>query len=135
MPGSYGGRNLLVCQVLSPLSLAFQKGGLQVRVSWGVRSGCSGPFGPLTPMDPVLGFHGQLLFFPRLTLALEFAILSAVCGADVEGSNVEGLAGGSCLSHLWQAAGSVQSPASLPHIHQVEGINQVSSPVRGGIPQ
>jgi hypothetical protein len=43
----------------------------------------------------------------RLTPALEFTILGAVGGADVEGSNVEGLTGGSCLSHLWQAAGSV----------------------------
>jgi hypothetical protein len=33
--------------------------------------------------------------------------------------------------HLWRAAGSVQSPASLPHIHQVEGIYQVSFPCRG----
>jgi hypothetical protein len=41
---------------------------------------------------------------------------------------LEGLAGGSCLSLLWRAAGSVQSPASLPHIHQVEGIYQVSFP-------
>jgi hypothetical protein len=73
--------------------------------------------------------------FPRLSPALEFSILGTVCGADVEGSNVESLAGGSCLSYLWQAAVSVQSPASLPHIHQVEGIYQVSSPVRGGIPQ
>jgi hypothetical protein len=86
-------------------------------------------------VGPVLGIHGQPLFFPRLTPALEFAILGAVCGADVEGSNVEGLAGGSCLSLLWQAADSVQNPASLPHIPQVEGIYQVSSPVRGGIPQ
>jgi hypothetical protein len=44
---------------------------------------------------------------------------------------VESLAGGSCLSHLWRAAGSVQSPASLPHIHQVEGIYQVSFPCQG----
>jgi hypothetical protein len=44
---------------------------------------------------------------------------------------VEGLAGGSCLSLLWQAAGSVQSPASLPHIHRVEGIYQVSFPCQG----
>jgi hypothetical protein len=44
---------------------------------------------------------------------------------------VEGLAGGSCLSHLWRAAGSVQSPASLPHIHQVKGIYQVSFPCQG----
>jgi hypothetical protein len=53
---SMGGRNLLVCKVLSPLSLAF----------WGVWSGCSGPFGPLTPLGPVLGIHGQPLFFPDL---------------------------------------------------------------------
>jgi hypothetical protein len=69
--------------------------------------------------------------FSRLTPALKFAILDAVCGADVEGSNVEGLAGGSCLSHLWWAAGSVFSPASLPHIHQVGGIYQVSFPCQG----
>jgi hypothetical protein len=44
---------------------------------------------------------------------------------------VEGLAGGSCLFHLWRAAGSVQSPASQPHNHQVEGIHQVSFPCQG----
>jgi hypothetical protein len=42
-----------------------------------------------------------------------------------------GLAGGSCLSPLWRAAGPVQSKASLPHIHQVEGIYQVSFPRQG----
>jgi hypothetical protein len=82
-------------------------------------------------VGPVLGIHRQLLFFSRLTPALEFAILGAVCGADVEGSNVEGLAGGPCLSHLWRAAGSVQSPASLLHIHQVKGIYQVSFACHG----
>jgi hypothetical protein len=34
---------------------------------------------------------------------------------------LEGLAGGSCLSPPWRAAGSVKSPASLPQICQVEG--------------
>jgi hypothetical protein len=73
--------------------------------------------------------------FPRLSPALEFVFLGTVCGADVERTNVEGLAGGSCLYPLWRAAGSVQSPTSLPHVHQVKGIYQVSFPVRGGIPQ
>jgi hypothetical protein len=45
-------------------------------------------------MGPVLGIHGQPLFFPRLTPALEFAILGAVCGADVEGS----------MWRVWQVA-------------------------------
>jgi hypothetical protein len=44
---------------------------------------------------------------------------------------LKGLAGGSCLSPPWRAACSVQSPASLPHIHQVEGISQVSLPYQG----
>jgi hypothetical protein len=77
------------------------------------------------------GPRANAVFFPRLTPTLEFAILGAVYSADVEGSVVESLAGGYCLSLLWQAAGSVQSPASLPHIHQVEGIYQVSFPCLG----
>jgi hypothetical protein len=44
---------------------------------------------------------------------------------------LEGLAGGSCLSPPWRAAGSVKSPASLPQIHQVKGIPQVSFPYQG----
>jgi hypothetical protein len=44
---------------------------------------------------------------------------------------LECLAGGSCLSAPWRAASSVKSPASLPQIHQVEGISQVSFPYQG----
>jgi hypothetical protein len=35
------------------------------------------------------------------------------------------------FSPPWLAAGSVKSPASLPQIHQVEGISQVSFPYQG----
>jgi hypothetical protein len=35
------------------------------------------------------------------------------------------------LSLPWRAAGSVKSPASLPQIHQVEGISQMSFPYQG----
>jgi hypothetical protein len=31
----------------------------------------------------------------------------------------------------WRAAGSIKNPASLPQIHQVEGISQVSFPYQG----
>jgi hypothetical protein len=44
---------------------------------------------------------------------------------------LEGLAGGSCLSPPWRAAGSVKNPASLPQICQVKGISQVSFPYQG----
>jgi hypothetical protein len=129
------GRNLLVCQVLSPLSLSpFLK-------RWAPGLGRLGCLVWLLRALWAFGARGSRAggpraatgFFPRLTPALEFAFLGAVCGADVEGSIVEGLAGGSCLSHLWQAAGSVQSPASLPHIHQIEGIYQVSFPLSGEV--
>jgi hypothetical protein len=188
------GWNLLVCQVLSPLSLVFKR--------WG-----PGPLGCLVwslgapwASGARAGDPRAAAVFPCLTPAPEFAVLFADYGADVEGTNVdrprsggfqdqarmglfvlpcgvlwasgacgsalgyhgrplcfpwsvpdpetcfsvelglcpcslrmwlEGLTGGSCLSPPWRAAGSVQSSASLPHIHQVEGIYQVSFPCQG----
>jgi hypothetical protein len=47
---------------------------------------------------------------------------------------LQSLTGGSCLSSPWWAAGSVQYPASLPHIHQVRGIPQERFPYQGRYP-
>jgi hypothetical protein len=79
----------LVCQVLSPLSPAFSKGGLQVRVRWGVWSGLSGPLWASCARGSGAGGPLAAAVFPCLTPALEFAIFGAVCGADVEGTNVD----------------------------------------------
>ena len=72
----------------------------------------------------VLGYHGRPLCFHGLSLILGFAYPVELgrrpCSLRMR---LEGLAGGSCLSPPWQAAGSVKSPASLPQIHQVEGIS------------
>jgi hypothetical protein len=72
----------------------------------------------------VLGYHGRPLCFHGLSLILGF-IFSVELGRRPCSlrMRLEGLARGSCLSPPWRAAGSVQSPASLPHIHQVEGIS------------
>jgi hypothetical protein len=172
----------------SPLSRLFKKGGLQVRVCWGVWSGFSGPFGPLAPMVPVLGIHGRPLYFPNFPRPWSLPIwlpstaltlrrtnmerprssgfqdqarmglfvlpcgvfwASGACGSVLGyhwqplcfhgiplilgfvfsfelgrrpcslRRRLEGLAGASCLSPPWRAAGSVKSPASLPQIRQV----------------
>jgi hypothetical protein len=166
----------------------------------GCLSGLSGPLWASGARGSCAGDPQAAAVFPCFTPALEFTILGAVCGADVEGTNVdrprsggfqdqarmglfvlpcgvlrasgacgsalgshgrplcfpwsvpvpetcfsvelglcpcslrlrlEGLADGFCFSALWRADGSVQSPASLPHIHQVEGIYQVSFPCQG----
>jgi hypothetical protein len=187
--------NLLVCQVLPPLSPVFLKVGSRFRSAGVFGLVSRGSFGSSGARGCHAGDPRAAAVFPRLTPALEFVFLGAVCGADVKGSNVdrprsggfqdqarvglfvlpcgvlwasgacgsalgyhgrplffpwsvpetrfsvelglrpcslrmrlEDLAGGSCLSLLWWAAGSVQSPASLPHIHQVEGVYQVSFP-------
>jgi hypothetical protein len=79
-----------------------------------------------------LGYHGRPLFFPWSVPVPEtrFSVELGLCPCSLR-MRLEGPAGGSCLSLLWRAAGSVQSPASLPHIHQVEGIYQVSFPCQG----
>jgi hypothetical protein len=79
-----------------------------------------------------LGYHGRPLCFPWSVLVPEtrFSVELGICPCSLR-MRLEGLAGGSCLSPLWWAAGSVQSLASLPHIHQVEGIYQVSFPCQG----
>jgi hypothetical protein len=136
MPGSYGREESVgLSGSLHSLSLAFfEKVGSRFGSAGVFSLVAQGPLGLWRPWVPCWGSTGSHCFFPRfLTPALEFAFLGAVCGADVEGSIVEGLAGGSCLSHLWQAAGSVQSPASLPHIHHIEGIYQVSFPLSGEV--
>jgi hypothetical protein len=73
----------------------------------------------------VLGYHGRPLCFHGLSLILGFAYpVELGCRPSSLCMRLEGLAGGSCLSPPWRAAGSVKSPASLPHIHLVEGISQ-----------
>jgi hypothetical protein len=80
----------------------------------------------------VLMNHGRPLCFHGLSLILGLAypveLGRSPCSLRMR---LEGLAGGSCLSPPWRAAGSVKSPASLPQIHQVEGICQVSFPYQG----
>jgi hypothetical protein len=73
-----------------------------------------------------LGYHGRPLRFPWSVPVPEtcFSVELGLCPCSLR-MRLEGLVGGSCLSPPWRAAGSVQSPASLPHIHQVEGICQV----------
>jgi hypothetical protein len=80
----------------------------------------------------MLGYHGRPLCFHGLSLILGF-VFSVELGRHPYSlrMRLEGLAGGSCLSPPWGAAGSVKSPASLPQIHQVEGISQVSFPYQG----
>jgi hypothetical protein len=72
----------------------------------------------------VLGYHGRPLCFHGLSLILGFVFSVELgrrpCSLRMR---LEGLAGGSCLSPPWRAAGSVKSPASLPQIRQVEGIS------------
>jgi hypothetical protein len=48
-----------------------------------------GPFGVFGALGSRAGDPRAAAVFPRLTLALEFVFLGAVCGADVEGSNVD----------------------------------------------
>jgi hypothetical protein len=106
--------------------------GFKIRHAWFFLSCPVGSFGLLAPVVPRWGttggrcfFHGPYLFLRLVSpLNLDSVLVLSACGW-------EGLAGGSCLSLLWQAAGSVQSPAFLPHIHQVEGIYQVSFPCQG----
>jgi hypothetical protein len=80
----------------------------------------------------VLGYHGRPLCFHGLSLILGLAypvvLGHSPCSLRMR---LEGLAGGSCLSPLWQTAGSVKSPASLQKNHQVEEISQVSFPYQG----
>jgi hypothetical protein len=72
----------------------------------------------------VLGYHGRPLCFHGLSLilGLVFSVELGRCPCSFR-MRLEGLAGGSCLSPPWRAAGSVKSPASLPQIRQVEGIS------------
>jgi hypothetical protein len=63
---SMGGGNLLVCQVLSPLSLPPFKRWAPGSGPLGCLAGLSGPLGPLAPVVPVLGIHGRPLYFPDL---------------------------------------------------------------------
>jgi hypothetical protein len=72
----------------------------------------------------VLGYHGRPLYFHGLSLILGF-VFSVELGRHPCSLRMwlEGLAGGSCLSPPWRAAGSVKSPASLPQDCQVEGIS------------
>jgi hypothetical protein len=90
------------------------------------------PCGVFWACGSVLGYHGRPLRFHGLSLILGFAypveLERRPCSLRMR---LEGLAGGSCLSPPWRAAGSVKSPASLPQIYQVEGISQVSFPYQG----
>jgi hypothetical protein len=104
-------------------------------VRWVSGSGTHGSFcrllGPLAPVVPVLGYHRQPLCFHGLSLILGFAYSVELehrpCSLRIR---LEGLAGGSCLSSLWWAAGSVQYPASLPQIHQAWGVPQEGFPTK-----
>jgi hypothetical protein len=106
--------------------------GFGIRHAWVFLSCPVGSFGPSGVCGSVPGYHGRPLCFHGLSLILGFAYLVELgrrpCSLHMR---LEGLAGGSCLSPPWRAAGSVKSPASLPQIHQVEGISQVSFPYQG----
>jgi hypothetical protein len=83
----------------------------------------SGVFWASGACGSVLGYHGRPLCFHGLSLILGFAYPVELgprpCSLSMR---LEGLAGGSCLSPPWRAAGSVKSPAALLQICQVEGI-------------
>jgi hypothetical protein len=94
-----------------------------------------GPFGPLAPVVSIEGGPRAAAVFTKVFLLILESSSSADFGrrskhpagfrmAASAYSNMwlGGLAGGSCLSPLWLATGSVQSQASLPHIYSVEGI-------------
>jgi hypothetical protein len=70
-------------------------------------------------------FHGL-----SLILGFAYPVELGRCPCSLR-MRLEGLAGGSCLFPPWWAAGSVKGPASLPQIHQVVGISQVSFPYQG----
>jgi hypothetical protein len=79
-----GGGNLLVCQVLSPLSLSpFKKVGFRFGSAGVFGLVSQGPLGLWRPWFPWWGSTGGRCF-PRLTLALEFADFGADFGADAE---------------------------------------------------
>jgi hypothetical protein len=84
---------------------------------------------------PSVGYRGRPLCCHGLSLILEFAYFVEFghhpCSLWIR---FESLTGGSCLSSPWWAAGSVQYPASLPHIHQVRGIPQERFPYQGRYP-
>jgi hypothetical protein len=106
--------------------------GFRIRHAWVFLSCPAGSFGPLAPVVPRWGTTGGHCVFHGLSLilGLVFSVELGLCPCSLR-MRSEGLASGSCLSPPWHAAGSVQSPASLPHIHQVEGISQVSLPYQG----
>jgi hypothetical protein len=56
-----------------------------------------GPFGLLAPMVPVLGYHGQPLYFHVLSLILGFAFPLNLGSVLAHSRYEEGSAGGSCL--------------------------------------
>jgi hypothetical protein len=86
---SMGGGNLLVLSgSLHSLSPAFQKGGLQVWVRWGVWSGLGAPWAS-GARGSRAGDPRAAAVFPQLTPALEFADLGADYSADAEGTNVD----------------------------------------------
>jgi hypothetical protein len=80
----------------------------------------------------VLGYHGWPLCFHGLSLILGFAYPVEIgCRPCSLRMRLEGLAGGSCLSPPWQAAGSIRIQLLCHKFIRSEGILQVSFPCQG----
>jgi hypothetical protein len=99
-----------------------------------------GPFGPLAPVVSVEGGPRAAAVFATVFLLILESPGSADFGRRSDHpagfciaapTSTCGWGSGRWLRHFPPVAGCWLCPASLPHIHQVEGISQVSFPCQG----